>query len=93
MFESLGKRSSKRPLGRPWPAREGSIIDKDNTTIIEGAGKSSDIKAASSSCAARSRTCTSDKRPRGSSKSGLAKLGRRAVAKLNVGATTESEMK
>ena len=67
------------------------IIDKDNTTIIEGAGKTTTSRAASSRSAARSTTPTSDY-DREKLEERLAKLAG-GVAKINVGAATESEMK
>ena len=68
------------------------MIDKDNTTIIEGAGKSDDIKGRIDADPPRDRqhppaTTTSEKL-----EERLAKLSG-GVAKINVGAATESEMK
>jgi chaperonin GroEL len=67
------------------------IIDKDNTTIIEGAGKSSDIKARIDQIRREIENTTSDY-DREKLEERLAKLAG-GVAKVNVGAATESEMK
>ncbi len=67
------------------------IIDKDNTTIIEGAGKTSDIKARISAIKAQIERTTSDYDVE-KLQERLAKLAG-GVAQINVGAATESEMK
>ena len=67
------------------------IIDKDNTTIIEGAGKSTDIKARIDQIRREIENTTSDY-DREKLEERLAKLAG-GVAKVNVGAATESEMK
>ena len=67
------------------------IVDKDNTTIIEGAGKSADIKARIDQLRREIDNSTSDY-DREKLEERLAKLAG-GVAKLNVGAATESEMK
>ena len=67
------------------------IIDKDNTTIIEGAGKSADIKARIDQIRREIDNSTSDY-DREKLEERLAKLAG-GVAKVNVGAATESEMK
>jgi len=67
------------------------IIDKDNTTIIEGAGKSGDIKARIDQIRREISNSTSDY-DREKLEERLAKLAG-GVAKINVGAATESEMK
>ena len=67
------------------------IIDKDNTTIIEGAGKSSDIKARIDQIRREIENTSSDY-DREKLEERLAKLAG-GVAKVNVGAATESEMK
>jgi chaperonin GroEL len=67
------------------------IVDKDNTTIIEGAGKSSDIKARIDQIRREIENTTSDY-DREKLEERLAKLAG-GVAKVNVGAATESEMK
>ena len=67
------------------------IIDKDNTTIIEGAGKSDDIKARIDQLRREIEVSTSDY-DREKLEERLAKLSG-GVAKVNVGGATESEMK
>ncbi|MBL9123928.1 MAG: chaperonin GroEL, partial [Planctomycetaceae bacterium] len=67
------------------------VIDKDNTTIIEGAGKSNDIKARIDQIRREIEASTSDY-DREKLEERLAKLSG-GVAKVNVGAATESEMK
>ena len=67
------------------------IVDKDNTTIIEGAGKSGDIKARIDQIRREIENTTSDY-DREKLEERLAKLAG-GVAKINVGAATESEMK
>ena len=67
------------------------VIDKDNTTIIEGAGKTSDIKGRIESLKRQIEGTTSDY-DREKLQERLAKLAG-GVAQINVGAATESEMK
>jgi len=66
-------------------------IDKDNTTIVNGAGKKSDIKARVGQIKAQIETTTSDY-DKEKLQERLAKLAG-GVAVLYVGATTEVEMK
>ncbi len=66
-------------------------IDKDNTTIVEGAGKSSDIQGRISQIRRQIEETTSDY-DREKLQERLAKLAG-GVAVINVGAATESEMK
>ena len=66
-------------------------IDKDNTTIIEGGGKSSDIKGRIEQIRKEIETTTSDY-DREKLEERLAKLSG-GVAQINVGAATEVEMK
>ncbi|MDE6586307.1 MAG: chaperonin GroEL [Clostridia bacterium] len=66
-------------------------VDKDNTTIIDGAGAAKDIKARVSSIKAQIAECTSDY-DREKLQERLAKLAG-GVAVINVGAATEVEMK
>ncbi len=66
-------------------------IDKDNTTIVEGAGKSDDIKARINQIRHQIETTTSDY-DREKLQERLAKLAG-GVAVLNIGAATEVEMK
>ncbi len=90
IFEALGinlESLSLTDLGRAKTI----IVDKDNTTIIEGAGKSSDIKARIDQLRREIENSTSDY-DREKLEERLAKLAG-GVAKVNVGAATESEMK
>jgi chaperonin GroEL len=90
VFEALGVKLdslSIRELGRAKKV----IVDKDNTTIIEGAGKSTDIKARIDQIRREIENTTSDY-DREKLEERLAKLAG-GVAKINVGAATESEMK
>ena len=66
-------------------------VDKDNTTIVEGAGKAEDIKARVNSIKAQLEETTSDY-DREKLQERLAKLAG-GVAVLSVGAATEAEMK
>jgi chaperonin GroEL len=66
-------------------------IDKENTTIIEGAGKKADIKARISQIKQQIESTTSDY-DREKLQERLAKLAG-GVAVINVGAATEPEMK
>jgi len=66
-------------------------VDKDNTTIIEGAGKSSDIKGRVEQIRRAIEETTSDY-DREKLQERLAKLAG-GVAVINVGAATETEMK
>ncbi len=67
------------------------IVDKDNTTIIEGAGKASDIKGRVAQLKKQIEETTSDY-DREKLQERLAKLAG-GVAVINVGASTETEMK
>ena len=68
------------------------VVDKDNTTIVEGAGKTADIQGrVEPDQARRSRDTTSDY-DREKLQERLAKLAG-GVAVINVGAATETEMK
>ncbi|NGM63179.1 chaperonin GroEL [Sphingobacterium sp. SGG-5] len=67
------------------------VIDKDNTTVINGAGNADDIKARVSQIRSQIETTTSDY-DREKLQERLAKLSG-GVAVLYVGATTEVEMK
>jgi chaperonin GroEL len=66
-------------------------IDNDNTTIIEGAGKTSDIQGRIALIRSEIETTTSDY-DREKLQERLAKLAG-GVAQINVGAATEAEMK
>jgi chaperonin GroEL len=67
------------------------VIDKENTTIVEGAGKTADIKGRISQLKKQIDETTSDY-DREKLQERLAKLAG-GVAVLNVGAATETEMK
>jgi chaperonin GroEL len=90
IFESLGIKLENLPLTDLGRAKK-VVIDKDNTTIIEGAGRSTDIKARIDQIRREIENSTSDY-DREKLEERLAKLAG-GVAKLNVGAATESEMK
>ena len=90
IFEALGVKLESVTLTELGRAKK-VIIDKDNTTIIEGAGKSSDIKARIEQIRREVENTTSDY-DREKLDECLAKLAG-GVAKVNVGAATESEMK
>jgi chaperonin GroEL len=66
-------------------------VDKDNTTIVEGAGKSSDVQGRIEQLKAQIENTTSDY-DREKLQERLAKLAG-GVAQINVGAATEVEMK
>ncbi len=67
------------------------VVDKENTTLIEGAGRSEDIKGRIEVIKAEIERTTSDY-DREKLQERLAKLSG-GVAQINVGAATESEMK
>ena len=90
VFEALGVKLDSVQLTDLGRAKK-VIIDKDNTTIIEGAGKSSDIKGRIQQIRREIENATSDY-DREKLEERLAKLAG-GVAKVNVGAATESEMK
>ena len=90
VFEALGMKLETLPITDLGRAKK-VIIDKDNTTVIEGAGKSSDIKARIDQIRREIDNSTSDY-DREKLEERLAKLAG-GVAKVNVGAATESEMK
>jgi len=90
VFESLGIKLESLQLGDLGRAKK-IVISKDTTTIIEGAGKSSDIKARIDQLRREIDNTTSDY-DREKLEERLAKLAG-GVAKVNVGAATESEMK
>jgi chaperonin GroEL len=90
VFENLGMKLESLGLAELGRAKK-VIIDKDNTTIIEGAGKSSEIKARIEQIRREIENATSDY-DREKLEERLAKLAG-GVAKINVGAATESEMK
>src|SRR6266404_452403 len=90
IFESLGIKLENlqlKDLGKCKKAK----IDKDNTVIIEGAGKKADIQGRVSLIQRELEKSTSDYDKEKLSER-IAKLSG-GVAKINVGAATESEMK
>ena len=90
VFENLGMKLESLGLAELGRAKK-VIVDKDNTTIIEGAGKTSEIKARIEQIRREIEAATSDY-DREKLEERLAKLAG-GVAKINVGAATESEMK
>ncbi len=90
VFENLGMKLEGLGLAELGRAKK-VIVDKDHTTIIEGAGKSADIKARIEQIRREIEAATSDY-DREKLEERLAKLSG-GVAKINVGAATESEMK
>jgi chaperonin GroEL len=90
IFEDLGiqlENIQLRDLGRAKKVK----IDKDNTTVIEGAGKKQDIQGRIATIQRELDKSTSDYDKEKLSER-IAKLSG-GVAKINVGAATESEMK
>jgi chaperonin GroEL len=90
VFENLGMKLENLGLAELGRAKK-VIVDKDNTTIIEGAGKTSTIKSRIEQIRHEIDAATSDY-DREKLEERLAKLAG-GVAKINVGAATESEMK
>jgi chaperonin GroEL len=88
--EDLGIGLDKVELDMLGSAKQ-ITIDKENTTIVEGKGKSTDIKARVEQIKTRIETTTSDY-DREKLQERLAKLAG-GVAIINVGAPTESDMK
>ena len=87
LFESLGKKLENVTLAELGRAKK-IVIDKDNTTIIEGAGKSAEIKGRIEQLRREIENTTSDY-DREKLEERLAKLAG-GVAKINVGAATET---
>jgi chaperonin GroEL len=90
LFESLGRKLENVTLAELGRAKR-IVIDKDNATIIEGAGKSAEIKGRIEQLRREIENTTSDY-DREKLEERLAKLAG-GVAKINVGAATEAEMK
>jgi chaperonin GroEL len=90
IFEALGRKLESLTLADLGRAKK-VIIDKDNTTIIEGGGKSSEIKGRIDQIRREIENTSSDY-DKEKLEERLAKLAG-GVAKVNVGAATESEMK
>lgn len=90
IFEDLGVKLENIQLSDLGRAKK-VVVDKDNTTIIEGAGDTKDIKARIEQIRRELENSTSDY-DREKLEERIAKLSG-GVAQLNVGAATESEMK
>ena len=90
IFEDLGIDLEKIDLDYLGKAKK-IVIDKENTTIIEGAGKTADIQGRINMIRKEMETSTSDY-DKEKLQERLAKLTG-GVAKINVGAATEVEMK
>ncbi len=90
IFEDLGIQLENVQLSDLGRAKR-IVIDKDNTTIIEGLGKTGDIKARIEQIRRELAGSTSDY-DREKLEERVAKLSG-GVAQVNVGAATESEMK
>ncbi len=90
IFEDLGIKLENIALTDLGRAKK-VFIDKDNTTIIEGAGKKADIQARIGQIKSEIERTTSDY-DKEKLQERLAKLAG-GVAQVNVGAATESEMK
>jgi chaperonin GroEL len=90
VFEDLGIQLENVQLSDLGRAKK-IVVDKDNTTIIEGAGKTADIKARIDQIRNELAAATSDY-DREKLEERIAKLSG-GVAQINVGAATESEMK
>ncbi len=88
--EELGLQLEKLTLNDLGRAKK-VIVDKENTTIVEGAGKTSDIKGRIEQIKAQIKETTSDY-DREKLQERLAKLSG-GVAVIRVGAVTEAEMK
>ncbi|MFP6766577.1 MAG: chaperonin GroEL, partial [Planctomycetaceae bacterium] len=90
IFEDLGIQLENVQLSDLGSAKK-IIVDKDNTTVIEGGGSSKDIKARIDQIRRELENSTSDY-DREKLEERVAKLSG-GVAQVNVGAATESEMK
>jgi len=90
IFESLGLKTDHLELSSLGRAKK-VIVDKDNTTIIEGAGKSVDIKARIAQIEHECEDSTSDY-DREKLQERKAKLCG-GVATISIGGATESEVK
>ena len=90
VFEDLGIQLENIELTDLGQAKK-VVVDKDNTTIIEGSGKTSDIKARIEQIRRELENSSSDY-DREKLEERIAKLSG-GVAQVNVGAATESEMK
>jgi chaperonin GroEL len=88
--EELGHTLEKATIAELGNAKK-VVVDKDNTTLIDGAGKSSDIKARIESIRAQIEDTSSDY-DKEKLQERVAKLSG-GVAVIKVGASTEVEMK
>ena len=88
--EDLGQKLDALTLNDLGTAKR-VVVDKDNSTIVDGAGKSTDIQARIKQIRAQIEDTTSDY-DREKLQERLAKLAG-GVAVINVGAATEAEMK
>ncbi len=90
IFEDLGIKLENVQLSDLGRAKK-IVVDKDNTTVIEGAGSKKDIKSRIEQIRRELENSTSDY-DREKLEERIAKLAG-GVAQINVGAATESEMK
>jgi chaperonin GroEL len=90
IFEDLGIKLDSIDITDLGTARK-IVVDKDNTTVIEGGGKKADIQARIEQIRRELENSTSDY-DREKLEERIAKLAG-GVAQINVGAATESEMK
>ena len=90
IFEDLGIQLENVQLTDLGRAKK-IVIDKDNTTIVEGAGKTADLKSRIDQIRRELENSTSDY-DKEKLEERVAKLSG-GVAQVNVGAATESEMK
>jgi chaperonin GroEL len=90
IFEDLGVKLENIELTDLGTARK-MVVDKDNTTIVEGGGKKADIQARIEQIRRELENSTSDYDSE-KLEERIAKLAG-GVAQVNVGAATESEMK
>jgi chaperonin GroEL len=90
IFEDLGIQLENVQLADLGRAKK-LVVDKDNTTVIEGSGKTADIKSRIEQIRREMEASTSDY-DREKLEERIAKLSG-GVAQVNVGAATESEMK
>lgn len=88
--EETGRRLENVTLNQLGTAKR-VVVDKDNSTIVEGGGKSSEVKGRIARIRAEIENTTSDY-DREKLQERLAKLAG-GVAVINVGAATETEMK
>jgi chaperonin GroEL len=90
IFEDLGIKLENIQLADLGRAKK-IVVDKDNTTIIEGSGKTADLKSRIDQIRRELENSTSDY-DKEKLEERIAKLSG-GVAQINVGAATESEMK